>query len=140
MHHLLGEKQSDIIMIVLEECKKKEQWIADLETCLNTSERFRGHEYKMVGTMTLWAIHVIVYAKGAVHSKISHVRTAEQATGIGHVMGNKGGVAVAFTYDDDTHFCFVGSHLAARAKRLKESLATFQSVLQLLTEITINLF
>ena len=130
VHHLLGEKQSDIIMIVLEECKKKEQWIADLETCLNTSERFRGHEYKMVGTMTLWAIHVIVYAKGAVHSKISHVRTAEQATGIGHVMGNKGGVAVAFTYDDDTHFCFVGSHLAARAKRLKERAQNYRDIVE----------
>ena len=100
----LGQKESDIIMIVLEECKKKEQWVADLDTCLKTLERFRQHDYKLVGTMTLWAIHVLVYAKGTIASKISHVRTDEQATGIGHVMGNKGGVAVAFTYDDCTNF------------------------------------
>ncbi len=138
VHHLLGEKQSDIIMIVLEECKKKEQWVADLETCLRTLERFRGHDYKLVGTMTLWAIHVFVYAKGNVASKISHVRTAEQATGIGHVMGNKGGVAVAFTYDDDTHFCFVGSHLAARAKRLKERAQNYRDIVEKMKSILLE--
>merc|ERR1711991_258636 len=104
-------------------------------TCLRTLERFRGHDYKLVGSMTLWAIHVFVYAKGEVASKISHIRTAEQATGIGHVMGNKGGVAVAFTYDDDTHFCFVGSHLAARAKRLKERAQNYRDIVEKMKSI-----
>ena len=45
-------------------------------------------------------------------------------------MGNKGGVAVAFTYDDCTNFCFVGSHLAARAKRLKERAQNYRDIVE----------
>ena len=126
--NLLGQGHFDIVSVVLEECKNKEQWVADMQTAFRTEGGLRGNNYQLVGTMTLWAIHIMVYAKESVYEHISNVRIAEQATGMGGIMGNKGGVAVGFTFKDSTRFCFVGSHLAARCKRLKERRQNYMDI------------
>jgi hypothetical protein len=128
VQHLLGMNNSDIVVLVLEECKKKEQWMADILTAFKSGDGLRGNGYEMVATTTLWAIHIMVYAKADVKKHLSGIRTAEEATGMGGIMGNKGGVGVGFIYKDATRFCFIGSHLAARAKRMNERRQNFMDI------------
>ena len=81
-----------------------------------TDKQFTIHvgEYTRVAAVSLWGIHLLVYARHWVASDISHVQTSTVATGVGGVMGNKGGVAVGMVYRDATSLAFVGCHLAAR--------------------------
>ena len=51
------------------------------------------------------------------------MQKAKEATGIGGVYGNKGGVGVSF-YFNETALAFVGAHLAARDERVKQRTAT----------------
>ena len=55
---------------------------------------------------------LIVFAKRSLAKKITEVETAMEATGILHVVGNKGGLVVRFKCLDST-FAFVSCHLAA---------------------------
>ena len=77
-------------------------------------------EYAHVTTVSLWGIHLIIYARCEVANEITHLQTSTVATGLANVMGNKGGAAASFVYRDATSFAFVGCHLAARASRLRE--------------------
>ncbi len=61
--------------------------------------------------------------------KISNVRKASVATGIGNVIGNKGGCFVSLTFNE-TSFCFVGCHLAAREERYEQRCTNVQQILQ----------
>jgi len=70
-----------------------------------------GKYIKLAGT-SLWAIRLVVLVKRQHYYKISHVDKSTEATGIAHIIGNKGGVAICFDFYE-TSFCFVGSHLAA---------------------------
>jgi hypothetical protein len=45
-------------------------------------------------------------------------------------MGNKGGVAVGFTYRETTRLAFVAAHLAARATRLAQRAANYAEIVR----------
>ena len=107
----------------------------------------RPEQYVCVGSATLWGIHMFVFARQQIVADISGVQVraaylrllpwnrvllfystgcwrccgveqiSTEATGIGGVMGNKGGVTIGFTYRETTRLAFVASHLAARATR-----------------------
>ncbi|OAE31533.1 hypothetical protein AXG93_2815s1070 [Marchantia polymorpha subsp. ruderalis] len=51
---------------------------------------------------------------GELQKAISDVDSGSEATGVGHVMANKGGVCIGFKFWD-TSLCFVNSHFAAHA-------------------------
>jgi hypothetical protein len=67
----------------------------------------------MVATQSLMMMRLIVLAKKEHRHRISDVTTGSVPTGIGNVIGNKGGLGIAFKFIE-TSLCFVGSHLAAR--------------------------
>jgi hypothetical protein len=101
--------------------------------------------YVCFASGTLWGIHLLLFARPHIAEDISGLQVrrvpgvvccvallspcvcscvlwgvrqvSTEATGIGGVMGNKGGVAVGFTYKETTRMAFVGAHLAARATR-----------------------
>jgi len=56
-------------------------------------------------------------------------KQGHKATGLGNVVGNKGGVAISLMVRD-TSLCFVNSHLAARPERVAERNGNFADVLQ----------
>uniref|UniRef100_A0A6B2KXB8 Inositol polyphosphate-related phosphatase domain-containing protein n=1 Tax=Arcella intermedia TaxID=1963864 RepID=A0A6B2KXB8_9EUKA len=75
-----------------------------------------GEEYFKLASTSLMSIRLFVFIKKVHYYRISNLKVATVATGIGGVLGNKGGAAVMFVLYD-TPFCFVGTHLAARIER-----------------------
>lgn len=71
-----------------------------------------GKEYVLVTKNHLMEIKLMVFVHRRHRSRIGKTETMTEATGIGNVVGNKGGVAVKLCLDDTT-ICFVSSHLAA---------------------------
>ena len=49
---------------------------------------------------------------------ITHIEKHTEATGVAHVLGTKGGVAVAMVMKD-TRLCFMNSHLSAHQHQTK---------------------
>jgi hypothetical protein len=73
---------------------------------------FLGDEYELVGAKNLWQLRLRVFVNKRIMHRVSGIDTGVEATGIGHVLGNKGGVVVAMQVDA-LWLCFVNSHLAA---------------------------
>lgn len=71
-------------------------------------------DYRQLASKTLWGIKVIVIVRSSLLPVISAPKTAVVRTGVGQVMGNKGGAAITF-FIHETGFCFITSHLAARS-------------------------
>ena len=58
------------------------------------------------------------------------LHTATEATGIGHILGNKGGAGLSFSLLDGTSLAFCTSHLAARPERVKQRNANYREICQ----------
>lgn len=69
-------------------------------------------EYQLIAKYHLMEIKLLIFVHHRHSSRVVKTERVAEATGIGNVVGNKGGVAVKLTLDDTT-FCFVCSHLAA---------------------------
>ena len=112
----------DIFVVSLQECgKKKAEWISAIPKYASTVPMSDGAQgVVIVGSVSMWGIVLVILARESLQPLISRVRTDSTATGKFGVMGNKGGVALAFTIDNTTRIAFVGSHLAARAERVVE--------------------
>ncbi len=79
--------------------------------------------------MSLLHIRLCVFVAKKHAHKISNVRKASVATGIGNVIGNKGGCFVSLSFNE-TSLCFVGCHLAAREERYEQRCTNVQQILQ----------
>ncbi|ELR19471.1 inositol polyphosphate phosphatase, putative [Acanthamoeba castellanii str. Neff] len=76
-----------------------------------------GEDYVMVATQSLMMMRLMVLVRREHRHRISGVTTGSVPTGIGNVIGNKGGLGIALKFIE-TSLCFVGSHLAARDERV----------------------
>lgn len=88
-----------------------------------------GEEYFLVGSHTLSAIHIMVFIHRYLWRYCWNVRTAHVATGIGNVMGNKGGAQVAFDLGH-TSILFINAHLAAHMNKMSERTKNFTRILR----------
>lgn len=104
----------DIYVIGFQECNSKTR-DGVLQSLLNGL----GFGYDIVRSHRLWDIVLVILIRIELASKVSNVEMATVATGIGDVLGNKGGVGISFRYED-TSLCFVVSHLAARFERVQQ--------------------
>lgn len=68
--------------------------------------------YHNIAKYRLLEIKLLVFVHKRHISRVVRTECVAEATGIGNVVGNKGGVALKLTLDD-TSFCFVSCHLAA---------------------------
>jgi hypothetical protein len=75
-------------------------------------------DYRQVGFYSLWGIHLLVVARAEVAQHLCRYGQDTEATGIGGVMGNKGGCVISFAYKDVTNFAFVTTHLAAKQTKV----------------------
>jgi hypothetical protein len=62
--------------------------------------------------LSLQSIRLLILVRREHYYKISNIEKEKEATGIANVVGNKGGIGVAFSFYE-TSLCFVGAHLAA---------------------------
>lgn len=77
-------------------------------------------DVKLVASKRIWGTAILVFAKASLAEMISPPKIAAVRTGVGSVLGNKGGVAVSF-FVHETGFCFICAHLAARTLNFRES-------------------
>ncbi|KAH9157518.1 hypothetical protein AeRB84_000620 [Aphanomyces euteiches] len=69
-----------------------------------------GSHYHMAGSVELMEIRLVVFVHTQHH--VSDVEKITEATGVGNVIGNKGGVVLKL-HVNTRSFCFVNCHLAA---------------------------
>ena len=72
----------------------KAKWLAKVTEAL-------GAGYSCLGSQTLAAIHLVLFVRTALLARVTDVQVAHVATGIGGVVGNKGGVAVGLRATHD---------------------------------------
>lgn len=71
-----------------------------------------------VGLCALACVCCGLRCSGSRRGEFINVETATEATGIGHVISNKGGVAISLSYKD-TSMAFVNCHLAAHQHKVQ---------------------
>ncbi|GMH62302.1 hypothetical protein TL16_g03448 [Triparma laevis f. inornata] len=124
--------QHDIYAIGFQECNEKRKWFKALQDHLcgesartklkkrlqaeskiqtmtdgtDHDKGFTKNTYVLLSAFSLWGIHLVMIVRNT------------EATGIAHILGNKGGVATGFVIDGTTSLGFVTCHLAARVTRL----------------------
>eukprot|EP01129_Flabellula_baltica_P009146 TRINITY_DN3689_c0_g1_i1.p1 TRINITY_DN3689_c0_g1~~TRINITY_DN3689_c0_g1_i1.p1 ORF type:complete len:607 (-),score=121.31 TRINITY_DN3689_c0_g1_i1:64-1884(-) len=96
--------------------------------------RHMGPGYICLSSVSMWQIRMQVFVRVELFDKISAVDRSEEPTGIGNIMGNKGGVCVSFKFNETT-FCFVNSHLAAHQEKVK---ARNEDVKEIIDSITLT--
>ncbi|GAX82254.1 hypothetical protein CEUSTIGMA_g9682.t1 [Chlamydomonas eustigma] len=83
---------------------------SELERLL--SEQLPASQYVQVAARSLMAIHLFIFVRKDVQSLVTYVDGATIPTGIGNVLGNKGGVAISLKVAGKT-MLIINSHLAA---------------------------
>lgn len=110
----------DIYAIGTEECENsiessfiftsKQKWCNSIQSVL-------GDAYIEIAQQTLVAMHCIVYIRVVYAHLVSNIEVDSVATGIGDVMGNKGGVGISFSIGY-TNMLFVTSHFQAHQNNI----------------------
>ncbi|ETO34875.1 inositol 5-phosphatase [Reticulomyxa filosa] len=77
-----------------------------------------GQNYAKIANFNMWQTRLFVFVKKKHEERISSVTMHYQATGVGGVAKNKGGVAISFHFDG-VSMCFVCSHLAAHFSKVQ---------------------
>lgn len=104
----------DVVAIGAQECEYmaraphadcSKDWMATLKSVL-------GSHYKVVYALSRGQMRLAVFVRIDAEKAISEVHSGSEATGVGHVIPNKGGLCIALKFWD-TALCFVNCHLAA---------------------------
>jgi len=138
----LPSRKHDIYVVGLQECTKakRDQWVSLIEMQIEgnyfggfdssgKSKRNKKSVYVQVGQVRLWEIVIVVYVHRELYHKVTHVEAHTVATGVGDVLGNKGGACVGFHYED-TSLAFFCCHLAARASRVPQRRENFLKIVK----------
>ena len=94
-----------IVAVGLQECRAG-SWVAALQAGLKGG-------FALLSVVTMWRMTICVFIRREAVEDVANLETCSKATGIGKIIGNKGGVLVSFTVKD-TSFCFISAHLAAK--------------------------
>eukprot|EP00300_Choanocystis_sp_HF-7_P042715 c9422_g1_i1.p1 GENE.c9422_g1_i1~~c9422_g1_i1.p1 ORF type:complete len:561 (+),score=135.46 c9422_g1_i1:142-1683(+) len=87
-----------------------------------------GEGYSPVAVLSLGPIRNLVFARADLAPLISNVASATEATGIGHVGSNKGGVGISFSLAESS-FLFVAAHLAAHDGEVERRNSDYREIL-----------
>lgn len=128
---LFPKEACDLIVVGAQECDYKARggynschadWIGSLSKAL-------GNNYELVGSHNLMQMRIAAFAHQSFKNHISNVMMSTEATGVGGVVGNKGGVVISFNVHD-TRICFVNSHLAAHQDKTAKRNADVAEIIQ----------
>lgn len=103
------------------------KWVAMTPTWTQVVSRSRVNEFHVVSSSSMGSIHLLVLSRKVHRRHISSVESHFEATGVGGVGRNKGGVGISF-WLCHTPLCFVNAHLAAHQS---EVAARNQDVLEI---------
>ena len=120
---LLSPHQNyDIYAIGSEECMRsiaKSFLFSSKSHWESLLKQYLGRDYAFLRSVTLNAIHLIVFIKKDIIAHITNVGDNIVKTGFKNLIGNKGGVGVWFNIND-VSFLIVNCHLAAGSKGLAQ--------------------
>ncbi|KAI8055346.1 Endonuclease/exonuclease/phosphatase [Syncephalis plumigaleata] len=91
----------------------------EYEAWENRLSNWFGSEYFLIGSQGMGAVHLAVFVWNRCWHWIRAVESAEVATGIGGMIGNKGAVGISVLFGE-TSLLFINSHLAAHAERTSQ--------------------
>ena len=86
-------------------------------------------DYLLVEHQELMEMRLFIFAKKCHRNRISEVTVGTRGTGIGNVLGNKGGVYVQLSFQFH-RIVFVSCHLAAHMNHLKDRNKQIQTIFQ----------
>ncbi len=86
-----------------------------------------GPRYARLGSVSLRAISLGLWARRSLRRHVRRLRASSVATGLGNVVGNKGGVALSLAVGR-LRLLFVGSHLAAHDGCVARRNADFHTI------------
>jgi len=92
-------------------------------------KRAMGDDYWMARSVHMGQIRLLLFARNDMYAAISNIEKAYQATGVGGVATNKGGVAIAVQVWD-TELCFVNCHLAAHQDKTRSRNAQYSDIVK----------
>lgn len=110
---LSSSENHQIIALGFQECKlnKFNLWLKALTSYYSEREKV------LLSYISMWGMFLVVYIEKSLLSNVTDIVTLKKATGVANIIGNKGGVLMSFRLED-TSFCFLSCHLAARFNRL----------------------
>ena len=85
------------------------------------------HNYIKVNEVKMQAIHLIIFAKRPLLTKIKDVEINWTRTGFAGLWGNKGGVSIRMTMNG-CHVCFLSCHLAAHDHKLDQRISDYKRI------------
>ncbi|KAL2651579.1 hypothetical protein R1flu_019707 [Riccia fluitans] len=94
---------------------------------LHTLSAHLGVRYKVVHSTSRGQMRLVIFVRSDSEKAISELDSGSEATGVGHVMANKGGVCIAFKFWD-TSLCFVNSHFAAHAGQCEARNSNYREI------------
>ena len=120
----------DIVAVTLQENKYYDEWKEAIANHVQGGGD-NPHGMHLMAAEKLMYISVFVFARSSVMKDIHNVAHCKVATGLGNVLGNKGGCVVTFQYKQGgSRFCFVGCHLAAGAAKAQHRSADVSAILE----------
>lgn len=103
---------SDVYAVATQENASVSTWEKAWTTALGT-------EYKKVTAVSLASIHLVIFLRKRLVSALQGADVSRVATGVGNIVGNKGGVAVSLCFAGNRKILVVSSHLAAHDGKVR---------------------
>eukprot|EP01111_Echinosteliopsis_oligospora_P011988 TRINITY_DN4066_c0_g1_i2.p1 TRINITY_DN4066_c0_g1~~TRINITY_DN4066_c0_g1_i2.p1 ORF type:complete len:569 (+),score=102.56 TRINITY_DN4066_c0_g1_i2:125-1831(+) len=131
LHDWIPPGQHDIYAIGVQECnyQPRSGYSSCDEDWFSTVLHHLGDDYAKIASMHLLKIKVCLFARREHLHKIHSVQKSYEATGIGHVYGNKGGVAISLEFYE-TSMCFVAAHFAAHQEKLEDRNSNYYEIIE----------
>jgi hypothetical protein len=129
----IGEFEADIYAVSLQEIdmspvtlfKEQSEVSAAWDIILATAI---GNKYEKISSHQLVGLYHCMYIKKEYFPHLQNVYTSK--LGIGQLgFGNKGGIAIRFHLFENS-YCFIGAHLAAHQKNVKERNSNFHDIVK----------
>jgi len=120
-----------IISIGTEEClrsipastlyESKSYWV-------NMLRKHLDKDYIMLKSHSMNALHLTVFINKSLFGSIRGIESAEVKTGLGNILGNKGGIGISVKIYN-TSFLFINCHLASGQKNIRQRNEDFEKIL-----------
>jgi len=120
-----------VYVIGAQECEYKAR--EGCKTCMDDWVKYLseaiGEKAKLLKCKSLGQMRLAIFCTDDARGNITNIISRKEATGIGHVINNKGGTGVGFKYKD-TRMLFINAHLAAHQGEVVRRNSDVQEILQ----------
>lgn len=103
---LLGERDSDLLMVATQESAEVRRWQTLLSEAL-------GEGWQHLGSDQLGQIHASVFSRVGSPLQLTRVLRSQVACGVANVLGNKGAVGFSLLVNGHVRLLLVNAHMAA---------------------------